>query len=287
LPFTKYGYINIGTDSHLFYPRARNISLITFSSTLYVDLEGKNLGRHVTISVITIIVHPQVVVRLIDVSQLGEQTFTIASSSGMTLKAILGDPDIPKSFWDIRNDADALWAHYNAHLLNITDIKLLENAFREGDKTFVKGLDNCVKTDLNIQPASWLTKTWTRTKHEIKGLMDINLFAKRPMDIETVRYCANNVIHLPSLYFLYLSRIQDDWLAKVKKESINRVTETHDLSYDPEGPDKIYGPWCLEPEPPGTPLDEILDVRVQQRMDDTEEPISEDNDDSAYYDEAY
>jgi hypothetical protein len=65
------------------------------SSTLYLDLEGNRLSRHGTISLITILIHPQRVVRLIDVLVLGKPAFTTASNNGKTLKSILEDPDIP------------------------------------------------------------------------------------------------------------------------------------------------------------------------------------------------
>ena len=86
------------------------LSSIPPSSTLYLDLEGNSLSRYGTISLITILIHPQRVVRLIDVLVLGKSAFTAASNNGKTLKSIFEDPDIPKCAWDVRNDADALWA---------------------------------------------------------------------------------------------------------------------------------------------------------------------------------
>ena len=72
------------------------LSSIPPSSTLYLDLEGNCLSRHGTISLITILIHPQRVVRLIDILVLGKSAFTTASNNGKTLKSIFEDPDIPK-----------------------------------------------------------------------------------------------------------------------------------------------------------------------------------------------
>jgi exonuclease 3'-5' domain-containing protein 1 len=72
------------------------LSSIPPSSTLYLDLEGNCLSRHGTISLITILIYPQRVVRLIDVLVLGKLAFTTVSNNGQTLKSILEDPDIPK-----------------------------------------------------------------------------------------------------------------------------------------------------------------------------------------------
>jgi exonuclease 3'-5' domain-containing protein 1 len=101
-------------------------------------------------------------VRLIDVLTLGRSTFTAASKNGKTLKSILEDPDIPKCAWDVRNDADALWALYNVGLAGVTDIQLLENASRASDKTYVRGLDKCVQSDLKLGFMG--INRWIRTK---------------------------------------------------------------------------------------------------------------------------
>jgi exonuclease 3'-5' domain-containing protein 1 len=79
-------------------------------------------------------------VRLIDVFILRKLAFTTASNNGKTLKSILEDPDVPKCAWDVRNDADALWALYHIGLAGVTDIQLLENASHTGDKTYIRGL---------------------------------------------------------------------------------------------------------------------------------------------------
>ncbi|KAL2060851.1 hypothetical protein VTL71DRAFT_8903 [Oculimacula yallundae] len=44
-----------------------------------------------------------------------------------TLKEILECPDITKIFFDVRNDADALFAHFGIHLRGTLDLQLLEN----------------------------------------------------------------------------------------------------------------------------------------------------------------
>lgn len=98
------------------------------SGTLYLDLEGNSLSRYGTISLITILIHPQKVVRIIDILALGKLAFTTVSNNGNTLKSIFEDPDVPKCAWDIRNDADALWALYQVSLVGVTDIQLLAMA---------------------------------------------------------------------------------------------------------------------------------------------------------------
>ena len=88
--------------------------------------------------------------RLIDVFVLEKPAFTTASDNGKTLHSILEDPDISTCAWDVRNDADALWALYHVGLAGVTDIQLLENASRVGDKTYIRGLDKSVQFDLKL-----------------------------------------------------------------------------------------------------------------------------------------
>jgi exonuclease 3'-5' domain-containing protein 1 len=44
-----------------------------------------------------------------------------------TFKEVLESPDTPKIFFDVRNDADALFAHFGIHLRGTLDLQLLEN----------------------------------------------------------------------------------------------------------------------------------------------------------------
>lgn len=98
-------------------PELETFSLLSPSSRLYLDLEGHCLSQHGTISPITIVVHPQKVVRIIDILLWEKPAFTTASNNGKTRKSILENPDITKCAWDIWNDAPALWALYHISLL--------------------------------------------------------------------------------------------------------------------------------------------------------------------------
>jgi exonuclease 3'-5' domain-containing protein 1 len=72
------------------------LSTIFTANTLYIDLEGKSLSRNGTICVVSILVHLEKVVRLIDVTVLGQQAFTTATGDGKTLKSIPEDSSICK-----------------------------------------------------------------------------------------------------------------------------------------------------------------------------------------------
>jgi exonuclease 3'-5' domain-containing protein 1 len=243
------------------------LSSIPPSSTLYVDLEGNSLSRHGTIFLITILVYPQRIIRLIDVLVLGKLAFTTASSNGKTLKSIFEDLDVLKCVWDVRNDADVLWALYHVKLAGVTDIQLLENASRASDKQYVRGLDKSVQFDLKLEFKE--TNCWIQTKKDMKSLMPTNVFATRPIDTKTAQYCVNDVIHLPALHDLYLKRIRGDWLSKAMEESTRRVADAYSPGYDPQSPTKKLGPWGSGSKPTMT-LDEILDELEDKRMEDLE-----------------
>jgi exonuclease 3'-5' domain-containing protein 1 len=241
------------------------LSTILTSDLIYLDIEGLNLGRHGTVSILTIMVHPSNKVQLIDVSVLGDQTFSIASKDGQSLKSILGDQSIRKYIWDVRNDADALWSCCGVNLAGVTDIQLLENASRSGNKTYVHGLKKCVQEDLKLSVLQ--TNRWLRTKTEGQKLMETDIFSIRPMNDNTVQYCQNDVIHLPDLCATYMARIHPEWLIKAKEESERRIIEAQSPEYDPKSESKKLGPWGSGGEKCALTIDEMCDMWEEERIE--------------------
>lgn len=229
-----------------------SLSLIPPSSTLYLDLEGRNLSRHGTLTLLTILVLPTRATSIVDVQTLGDSAFTTPGPDGKTLKAILEDPNTSKCLWDVRNDADALWAHHKIRLAGVTDIQLLENGSRPSSKTYLFGLDRCIEKDLSLR---WEEKQpWARTKQEVRALMNMpnsDIFSRRPLDAKTLQYCVNDVVYLPALHKLYTKRINKSsgWLAKAMVESARRVTEACGPGYVPQSEDKKFGPWRSRVDP--------------------------------------
>ena len=222
--------------------------------------------------------------RLIDVFVLGKPAFTTASNNGKTLKSILEDPDIPKYAWDVRNDADALWALYYIGLAGVTDIQLLENASRTDNKTYIRGLDRSVQFDLKLGFIE--INHWIRTKKEVQSLMSADVFAAQPIDVKTAQYCVNDVIHLPDLHALYLRRIEGDWLARAMEESALRMAEAHSPGYEPQSPTKKLGPWGSGTEKCVVTSDKMLEDLEERKMEDLERDMCGDDDDNdvGYYD---
>ncbi|KAI1198174.1 ribonuclease H-like domain-containing protein [Nemania serpens] len=90
--------------------------------SIYIDLEGVNLSRHGTISILQIHARTTGESYLVDVKTLGEAAFlTSGTTTPNTLKDILESATIPKGIFDVRNDSDALYSHYGIKLQGILD----------------------------------------------------------------------------------------------------------------------------------------------------------------------
>ncbi|GAB1319889.1 hypothetical protein MFIFM68171_10099 [Madurella fahalii] len=255
------------------------LSSITPTTHLYLDLEGSNLCRHGTISIITVLLHPQNITYLIDVFVLGPQAFTTPAASAstsaspgtaageaVTLKSVLQSAAVSKSLWDLRNDADALWSLYGVALAGAVDVQLLECASRPEaqSKRFVRGLDRCVQHDL-AGAVGWAERSaWAETKRAVRDEMDRggggggggggaagggggDVFAVRPIPERTARYCVGDVMYLRELERVYRARLARPlgriWLDRAVAESGKRLAEAMAEEYQPYGKDKAFSPW--------------------------------------------
>lgn len=127
----------------------------TFPPDLYFDIHGENLSRNGHISFITIYDRSLEKVYFIDVGVMGLETFTtyvnvkVTDRDGdiemkdesvedkeskplrtrfVSLPAILQSEEIPKVFFDVRNDADVLFSLYDIKLGGVYDLQLMELA---------------------------------------------------------------------------------------------------------------------------------------------------------------
>ncbi|KAL9014224.1 MAG: hypothetical protein Q9173_001130 [Seirophora scorigena] len=185
---------------------------------------------------------------LIDVYSLGETAFTTANAAGLTLKSILESDSAPKVFFDVRNDADALYAHFGIQLQGVYDVQLMENASRCFSKAKLIGLAHCIEYDSGLgQEAKML---WKSTKQSGLELFapehggSYEVFNIRPLPQDIIDYCTQDVIFLPVLYRLYSKKLDKYWTKKVFEETCKRVTMALSVEYDPRGKDKVWSPWA-------------------------------------------
>lgn len=217
-----------------------NLQTLASAPCLYFDLEGVKLGRSGTISIMQVLVHPADRTHLIDIHTLGEEAFNIPGQAGLTLKDILQSETIPKVFFDVRNDSDALFAHFGIKLAGIQDLQLMELGARTNrPRKYVSGLANCIEKDLGLTAAE--KQLWKETKE--KGL---NLFAPerggsyevfntRPLTDAVTQYCIQDVRFLPILWRRYQNNMNGHWRGKVREESKARVALSQTESYNGQG----------------------------------------------------
>ncbi|TVY15299.1 hypothetical protein LARI1_G007921, partial [Lachnellula arida] len=113
------------------------VDLPTNPPSLYIDLEGVHLSRFGSISILQLLVAPTNETYLLDVHVLGYKVFSAPGTNGSTLKDILESASIPKVFFDVRNDSDALFSHFNIKLSGVIDLQLMELATRYSGNKFV------------------------------------------------------------------------------------------------------------------------------------------------------
>ncbi|KAF2878159.1 ribonuclease H-like domain-containing protein [Massariosphaeria phaeospora] len=227
-------------------------SLETDHPCLFLDLEGVNLCRDGSISILTLLVQPspaQKRVYLVDVYNMGRLAFNTPGKSDRTLKHILESPAIPKVLFDLRNDSDALYAHFNVALQGVEDVQLMENASRVNrSRERLSGLAKCIEFDsapfLNILSR----KKWELAKEEGDRLWNprhggsFEVFNARPLSPEIISYCVGDLRYLPQLRDLYWGKLTPAWKAKVAEETRNRVRCSQAADYVSQGPDKALGP---------------------------------------------
>jgi exonuclease 3'-5' domain-containing protein 1 len=208
----------------------------TSPPSLYIDLEGVNLSRHGSISILQVYVLPRRQAYLVDDHTLGETAFSAASpTTGRILKDILEAEDIPKVFFDVRNDSDALYSHFQISLAGIQDLQLMEASVREYPPKFVHGLAKCIgeAPDL-LSPEEWTA--WEAAKERGRDLFvperggSYAVFNERPLPEDIRLYCVQDVHLLPRLWEIYNKRLTPDWEGRVRDLSRDRVA----LSQSPE-----------------------------------------------------
>lgn len=211
---------------------------------LYVDLEGKNLSRNGTLSIVTIFVESEKKVYLVDVTTLQHDAFDMAGLKGSTLRAVLESDNIIKVFFDIRRDSDALFSLYGVSVGGIEDLQLIELASRTFDKRFVKGLAKCIERDSTIGHEE--KKAWKSAKDKVRKLFDSNhggdfaVFDQRPLPPEIHAYCVQDVVLMPHLRTLYRAKLCNAWCEEIEKETSIQLSQS--TGFNDKGQNMTEGP---------------------------------------------
>ena len=143
----------------------------SYPPSLYLDIEGIALSRHGSISIIQLLCLPQTHVFLINIHVLpgnGIQYIQWIRHQLSLDPGVLIDPQ--SVFSDVRNDADALFAHFNVSLRGVHDIQLLEIATRDrGPKDQLLGLAGCVQNNAALTDEA--QEQWQVTQRLWEGVV--------------------------------------------------------------------------------------------------------------------
>ncbi|MCJ1312434.1 hypothetical protein MMC25_006108 [Agyrium rufum] len=213
---------------------------------IFVDLEGENLSRTGSISILQLFLLPKLHVYLIDVLTLGSEAFETSNSTGTTFKSILESTNVRKAFFDVRNDSAAMYHQYQISLANADDIQLMENATRNGWNKCVNGLARCIEHDAALSAAQ--RQSWLSMKEFGKRMFDPKLggsyavFNQRPLTEKIQNYCVQDVLILPTLWIFYSSKLTTTWRQLAAAESEMRIAASRSPRYDGKGKHMALAP---------------------------------------------
>lgn len=206
---------------------------------LYVDLEGSNLSRNGTLSLVTILVEPRKKVYFIDVTTLQRDAFDTAGSGMRTLRDILESSEIVKVFFDIRNDSDALFGLYGVRVGGIEDLQLMEIASRGFNKKCVNGFAKCIERDSQLGYRE--KEKWQKVKDKGHDLFDpakggtYAVFDQRPLSDDIREYCIQDVTFMPHLREIYRAKLCDAWWRRIETEVAARIRLSQSPNYNGKG----------------------------------------------------
>lgn len=122
----------------------------------------------------------------------------------------------------------------------------MELATRLFSRRCVNGLSKCIERDAPLSyadRADWVQKKNLGTRlfaPEKGGCYEV--FNKRPMDEDILRYCANDVQILPRLWTYYNAKMSKFWIEKVLEASEARIRLSQSLSFNGKGRHMALGP---------------------------------------------
>ncbi|KAK7942553.1 uncharacterized protein PG986_011666 [Apiospora aurea] len=214
---------------------------------LYVDLEGADLCRDGSLSLLIFYSSRLREAFVVDVFLLQAAAFTTRGSKhDVSVQDILESADCRKAFFDVRNDSDALFWHYGVGLRGCEDIQLMENASRDdGNRNLVSGLMKCMTKILTVAEK----EEWDNAKAAGKDLFNQGSFEVldvRPLSPEIISYCVGDVYYLPRLRKAHWKKLSEEWREKVMEETKARIIESQQELYQPLKAAMARGPWEAE-----------------------------------------
>ncbi|KAF3159742.1 hypothetical protein TWF751_000636 [Orbilia oligospora] len=229
----------------------------TSTPSIFIDLEGVDLCRTGSISILQLFISTIPHIYIIDIHTLGNIAFTTPSSTdaSVTLKSILEDPTIPVVFYDIRSDNDALYHHFSIQISNVIDLQLYELATRDGfisSRRFLHGLSKAILANAGLSAAEAVRMDHVKQRGlrlfapEKGGSYEV--FNRRPLPDELLEYCVQDVQYLPVLLRNFkqrLGRMDRRWMDRIRAETEARIALCRRDSF-PKGRQNALAPRAFQ-----------------------------------------
>ncbi|KAH0845641.1 hypothetical protein AYO21_05566 [Fonsecaea monophora] len=207
--------------------------------SLYMDIEGVNLGRHRSISLISIYVRPRNKVYVVDVDVLGREALFTTDGKGNSLNNILESPLSPKVVFDVRNGSNALFGLFKTSLNGIFDVQLMELALRKGSKDHLASFSSCVQKQ-------------HRDLSDTMNVVDLGEKSddNRSLGTGMVRYSARKATMLASLWDIYSVGLKPPdkamWRCLIRETTQVRIHVSKRPQYDPQSENRMRSAWNQE-----------------------------------------
>ena len=224
------------------------------AAELFLDEEGSNHGKDGVLCTIQVTFASMTgLTFILDVIALGKELFSTVGAGGRSLKAILEDPHIFKSLFDIRNDSAALFHQYGVKLEGTVDLQIMELAVR-GTAERLLGLQTCINRYLNLNEKETLACWEMKSGGQDYCRGDYSKWEERPMPPVMLDYAANDTVYMPHLYVALFNYLQNEpeRLHKVMVESARRVHQSQQLDFVSGG---SWAPSAFQPDYSDSDLD--------------------------------
>lgn len=223
----------------------------TTGISLFIDLEGKDLGSYTGDVRLMSIYHKQTRhTYLVVVSELGNRAFSTKGSTNMSLRNILQSPYIIKGFWDARNDAAGLHREFGIDVGGVEDVQLLicEATMFKHDYSRPK-LDVAIETLCNMSDE--VSRRMKNTKEAGKRMWKPALggtfavFSERPLNSKITAYCISDTYFLDDLYEYGMRHISEDGLQVVRDLCKEQLKAMRKQGYRHWGREKGNNPFWI------------------------------------------
>ncbi|KAG4439533.1 hypothetical protein IFR05_004973 [Cadophora sp. M221] len=235
------------------------------------DCEGVNLGRHGSLTHITLGIRSLNQFFCFDYHVLGREMLDLQGKSGQSLRTLLQDPNHMHIWNDPRGDQDALKTHCGITLPadSVRDIQLLGLAVLDGGQTRDRrrGLSDAILQEGPDWMSPKVLADWYTANRDGKAFFSQNgygEFAKRPMNKIAWRYAIGDVTQLFNLYDNLAPKQTGEMRDMIRGETKRSLKEV--MSADWKSPQDGSAPKCfrslpVEPEegwvsPAGPPAED-------------------------------